>query len=133
MKFAVFRGSPETHLQHVAPVGVAQISAPNLGGHVPPAEGRGRKLDAPAVEQHPGHGRQCVPAQVQVGEPLERRMAERHLHDQVGREVEVIRVVAVRGQHQRQNVPLGSFAFPAQFDAKLCVCAKINFQRSSNR
>lgn len=38
------------HLQQIPSVGVAQITAPDLGGHVPAAERCGRELNATTIE-----------------------------------------------------------------------------------
>lgn len=85
----------DPYLEQVSPVDIAQISAPDFRRHVPPAEGGGRELDSAAVEQHPRDGRQCVPSKFHFGEPLELRMAEGDLQDQLRGKVKVVRIVSV--------------------------------------
>ena len=67
---------------------VAQVPRADLGAHVPAVERRGRIPDAARLEVHVadhGHG---MPAQPQVGKPAELRVAERHLEDRVGGQLE---------------------------------------------
>lgn len=48
-------------------------------------------------------------------------MGQRHLQHQLGGQIEIVGIVAVGRQHQRQNVPRCALALPAEFDADLCV------------
>lgn len=57
------------YLQQISPVGVAQITASNFGGHVPTTERGGRELDSAAIEHHVGDGGQRVPAETHFSEP----------------------------------------------------------------
>jgi hypothetical protein len=50
---------------------VTEVPAADLGAHVPAVEGGRCELEAPTVKQHVGDSRECVPAQVQLLEPLE--------------------------------------------------------------
>ena len=48
-----------------------------------------------------------------------RGMAEGYLHDEFRREIKVIRVVAIGGQKQGQNIEAGAFALPAEPETHL--------------
>jgi len=52
-------------------VWVAQVPASDFRAHVPSVERTGRELDPSALEHHTGHGRETVPPETQVGEPIE--------------------------------------------------------------
>lgn len=43
---------PCTYLQHIKPVGIAEVPAPNLGAHIPAVEGVRGELDPAAIETH---------------------------------------------------------------------------------
>lgn len=59
-----------SYLQNIQSVGVAEVPAPDLGAHVPAVEGVGGELYASTVEPHAGDGREGVPAEVQLFEPI---------------------------------------------------------------
>lgn len=46
-------------------------------------------------------------------------MRQRHLQYQLCRQIKIVRIVSISGQHQRQNIPRRPLAFPAQFHAHL--------------
>lgn len=46
-------------------------------------------------------------------------MGEGHLQHQLGGQIEIVGIVSVGGQHQRQDVPRCALALPAQLDADL--------------
>lgn len=50
---------------------VTQVPRADLRAHVPAAERGRRELQAPNFQQHVGHGREGVPAQTQLREPLQ--------------------------------------------------------------
>lgn len=130
---AIINRYQQAYLEEITPVGIAQVAATDLGRHVPAAERGRRKLDATAVEQHRGHHRHGVPSQVQLREPLELRVAQRHLQDQLGRIVKVVRIVPVRRHHQRQDVPLRALALPAKLGAKLRSNVRRKRRRQTDR
>lgn len=64
-------GGLGAHGQHVVAVAVAEVPGADLGAHVPTIERRRGELEPPDLQQQVGHGRQRVPAQPQLREPLQ--------------------------------------------------------------
>src|SRR6266540_4106798 len=102
------------HRELVIAPGVAQVAGADLGAHVPAVE-RGRLVADPAdLQAHVRDRRHREPAQVQPGEPVEARVAERHLVDHVGRQLVQSRRLPGGLHDQREHVEASATTGPAE-------------------
>src|SRR5664279_5977635 len=63
----------------VISVHVGEVAGTDLRAHVPAVERCGRMAQSPGFQRHPGDRRNGVPAQVELGEPLEFGVPYRYL------------------------------------------------------
>lgn len=66
--------------EKVIPGDISKVPRGDLGAHVVAIERRGGKLPPLSNQSHIGDRGNCVPTEVQIGEPREIGVRDRHLH-----------------------------------------------------
>ena len=66
-------------LDEVVPLHVEEVPRGDLWQRVPAGEGHPGELDAPRVEEHPGHAGEGEPLQVHVGDALQAKNEKKNV------------------------------------------------------